>query len=294
MGFPAKAGVAGSSKAFKSRDMANGVIVDSFAAVGPGAAFQVWGPMNISVWGELSDALTTTAGSGTGAFASGTSVSNGDTIVSANVPPGTTVRSGGGTPVMAFMPQWWKTAINGVKSGSPTIQMQNGPGALPLDLSTLVGATIKNSDFFAAATTILSVDANARTLTASTNATASPQPLADGVLMEFAPTGNVIKVSGADANSVVMGPATPITLTLQLERSYDGGDRWTACNLGGQAALAQWVLTAPLSLSFGDPEAGMLYRLNCIAYAAVANTAVKYRMSTTGQASTSLSTPAIS
>lgn len=289
MGVPASAGVGGSSKGYKSRDLANGVVVGSFAAVGPGAAIQVWGPFNISVWGELADALTTTAGSATGALASGTSVAAGDTIVSANVPPGTTVQSGTTSPVMAFMPQWWAALINGIKSGSPTILM----GAQPADLSTLLGATIKDSDFFAAGVTITAYDNTLRTLTASANATASMQPGASGALVEFAPTGNAIKVSGADANSVLMGQATPITLTLQLERSYDGGSRWTACNVGNVAALAQWILTKPLSLSIGEPEAGILYRLNCITYAAVANTAVKYRISTTGQASTSLSVPAI-
>jgi len=34
-----------------------------------------------------------------------------------------------------------------------------------------------------------------------------------------------------DAAAVTMGPATPINLTLQLERSFDGGRRWIACNL---------------------------------------------------------------
>jgi hypothetical protein len=248
--------------------------------------------MNLAVWGELLDQMTTTAGSANVTAASGTSVANGDTILSANLPIGSTVKSGGGGTalVVALPPVFFVALANGIQSGSPLIRM----GSLPVNLATLVGATILNSDFFAAGTTILSADPTARTLTASANATASMPPGASLSLVEFAPTGNYITATGADAAAVTMGPATPINLTLQLERSFDGGRRWIACNLGGQAALAQWVLTAPLSLSFGDPEAGMLYRLNALAYTGVTNTTVRYRLSTTGQGSTSLSVPAIS
>lgn len=294
MGIPAQlsSGISGSNKAYKSRDLANGLISGTFAAVGPSAALSVWGPMNLAVWGELADQMTTAAGSTSVTAASGTSVANGDTVASANLPPGATVLSGGGgtSLVVAMPPVFFPALANGIRSGSPLIRM----GGLPVSLATLVGATILNSDFFAAGTTILSADATTRTLTASANATASMDTGASLSLVEFAPTGNYITATGADAAAFTMGPATPINLTLQLERSFDGGRRWIACNLGGDGTLAQWALTKPLSVTFGDPEAGMLYRLNALAYTGVTNTTVRYRLSTTGQGSTSLSVPAIS
>jgi hypothetical protein len=297
MGIPSLAGVSGSNKNVGSPDRANALIVGTFAGVGPSAAFTAWGPMNVVVWGELSDTLTTTKGSTSITAASGTSVSNGDTLVGANIPPGATVFSGGGTAslVAAFMPQFW---AGNITNGSATISIPppiTGGPTQPADLTTLIGATILNSPYFPSGTTILAASNTTFTLTASAAATSAPPPAAGGpVLIEFAPTGNAIGVSGADSTGVIMGPATPINLTLQLERSFDGGKHWIACGLGGDGTEAQWALTKPLSLSFGDPEAGMLYRLNCLAYTGVANTTVRYRMSTTGQASVSLQTPAIS
>lgn len=292
MGIPALPGVSGSNR--NQADRANAVVFGTFAALGASAPLSVWGPMNVVVWGELADALTTTAGSANVTAASATGSVNGDTLVSANLPPGTTILSGGaGTALVAtFPPQFWQGVI---VNGSAIINFpaaSSGP-SLPADLTTLIGATILNSDYFASGTTILAADNTLRRLTASAAATAGP-PNNQPAFIEFKPTGNAVKTSGADANALIMGPATAINLTLQLERSFDGGRKWIACNLGGDATLAQWVLTKPLSLSFGEPEAGMLYRLNCLAFAAVTNVTVRYRLSTTGQASTSLSVPAIS
>lgn len=282
MGLPALAGVSGSNKT--AADRATSVVNGSITAVGPGQAFSVWGPMNLSIWGEVATTLTTTAGSLTATVASASNLTIGDTIVGVNVPAGATIGNLVATTVTIALPiQSWSATV---VSGSPTITF--AADALPTNLSTLNGATIVNSPYFAAGTTITAVDTTKRTLTASANATSQPSPV--GVTqVQFAPDGHAITTSGADATAVFIGSATPCAATPQLERSYDGGSRWTPCNIGGTGTIAKWTTNLPVSLAFGDPEASMLYRINAITFAGTAGVTIKYRVSTTGQAATSIS-----
>jgi hypothetical protein len=50
--------------------------------------------------------------------------------------------------------------------------------------------------------------------------------------------------------------------------------------------LASFSAGTPVSLTFGEPERGVLYRLNCLSYA---SGVVNYRLSSTGMAAMSLS-----
>lgn len=271
-------GVSGSNKSvFDRGQMVEGTI----AAVGPGQAFGIWGPMNLIVWAEIASALTTADGSASASVASGTNISAGDTIVSDNVPYGTTVKTIAGANItMAFPIQTWFGTLS---SGSTTVAMDANQ---PADLETLVGATVVNNDYIAAATTVSSADNDARTITLS--AAPTSVPVAPGpVQIQFEPSANVITETGADAAAYFIGAATPIAATWQIERSFDGGRTWHVANIGGTGQQAIYA-NIGASMAFGDPEANMLYRVNCTVYTGTANVRVKYRISTTGQASSSI------
>lgn len=284
MGIPSLRGVSGSDKV--AADLATSVVAGTIVAVGPGKAFSVYGPMNLVLYGERTATLTTTANSLSASVGSGTGLANGAAIKSANVPSGAVLTGISGTNLtLALMPQFWNGTLQPDVTG---IVM----GALPADLSVLTGATIV-SPYFATGTTVLSINATTRVVTTSNAPTGIPVTVTN-ILFEFDPGARAIVVSGADAAATFTGPSILFNATVQLERSFDGGATWVVCNVGGSGALAQWVgdgstTGTPVSLAFGDPEAGMIYRLNAIAFSAVSNVALKYRISTTGQAGTSIS-----
>ena len=61
--------------------------------------------------------------------------------------------------------------------------------------------------------------------------------------------------------------------TVALERSFDGTN-WFTCSRDSAGTAASW--TAPMSVVVEEPEAGVLYRLNCTAFT---SGTVTYRMS---------------
>lgn len=94
-------------------------------------------------------------------------------------------------------------------------------------------------------------------------------------------------LAGTDAAAIFTGAGITWTGTVQLERSFDGGATFTVCNIGSTGVLAQWT-AGPINISFGEPERMVLYRLNCIAYS---SGTINYRMSQSGQATSTLSLP---
>jgi len=96
----------------------------------------------------------------------------------------------------------------------------------------------------------------------------------------------ITAASGADAAATFTGNGIAFVGTVQLERSFDGGSTFIVCNgnIGGYFTPAQWT-SGPVSISFGEPEKLMLYRLNCITFT---SGPMNYRMSATGQAAESL------
>lgn len=287
MAIPALPGVSGSDRV--AADRANNVVFGTITAVGPGKAFSIYGPFNLFIWGSLSNALTTTIGSTAATAASGTGLSAGDAIRSVNVPPGTTAAAVAGTAVtLKFAPQFWPGKIS---TGAAAIT-GIGPLANGKSLNTLVGATIIDSPYFAIGVTVTAVGVDGISLVTSAAPTTAP---ADNVpvLICFAPTGNAVTVTGTDANATFTGGATAYNATIQVERSFDGGAIWIPCNIGA-GSIAVFTTNGAISLAFGDPEAAMLYRINCLVFAAVTNVTIRYRISATGQSSTTLSVPAIS
>lgn len=75
------------------------------------------------------------------------------------------------------------------------------------------------------------------------------------------------------------------TGTVRLERSFNGGVSWLVCGIGGDGTQAIWTTGTDVSIVAGEPEEGMLYRLNCTVFGAGP---INYRLSGTGQAALSL------
>ena len=96
---------------------------------------------------------------------------------------------------------------------------------------------------------------------------------------------NAVTVTGTDANASFTGAAIDYVGTVQVERTFDGGFTWVVCNIGGAGQLAQFAAGTPVSVTFGEPEKDVLYRLNCIAYS---SGTINYRISQTGGAAESL------
>ena len=101
---------------------------------------------------------------------------------------------------------------------------------------------------------------------------------------------NKATVTGTDNAAFFTGAGIEYVGTIQLERCFDGGSTWIVCNIGGSGALAQWNTGTPVSLSFGEPERNVAYRLSCVAYS---SGVINYRISETGQIGTTLSVPAM-
>ena len=82
------------------------------------------------------------------------------------------------------------------------------------------------------------------------------------------------------------GPNGSWNATVRLERSFDGGTTWVVCGIGGTGTQAIWnTPNSDVSVVAGEPERGMLYRLNCTSYT---SGTINYRLSTSGGAALSL------
>lgn len=291
MAIPSLAGVAAYDKT--STDKANGVVTGVIAAVGAGKPFSVWGPMNFVLYTTVNLSLQVTKGSnGATIGGAGANVNVGDTVKSSLVPPGTTVlTNSAGTATLAFPTQTWPGQL---VAGQPIIRFPNGVPT-GLNLNALVGATIAaaGQSYFGSGVTVLSVGADGLSLNLSA-APASVPTTPTPIPIEFALTANCITASGTDNNALFIGSGITMNGTFILERSFDGGPTWIGCNVGGSGTLAKYVNPAnPLSITFGDPEMAMLYRINCTAFGSNSGVVINYRFSTTGQAAVSVSVPAI-
>jgi len=269
MAIPAPLGVAASGQPVVG-DQATAVLTGTIAAVGPGKPFAFRGPMNLLLWTSIATALTTTAGSLTATVASGAGLAAGVAVNSVNVPPGTTYGSISGT------------------SGTLALPVQTQPGVVQLGAAAigglaftagLLGATV-SSPRLPVGTTVVQI--SAQPLSAPTDAPGNNTPVD---FFEFAPTANGVTVTGTDAAATFTGAAIVFSGTVQLERSFDGGRTWIPCNVGAMGTLAQFSAGTPVSITFGEPERQMLYRLNCLAWA---SGTINYRISQTGGANESL------
>lgn len=286
MGIPAGQGVAASGLP-PAGDQASAVLFGQFTAVGPSAPFAFRGPMNLELFASINTALTTTAASLAASVASAAGLAAGASINSANVPKGATVGVLAGTNVTLALPP-----VN-----YPGLVNTQVPQIFGLPVTAgLLGATVTGPGI-PAATTVIAVAVAAAAATNDSpgspgTVTLSAQPTSAPVgrtalpqQFSFARTGNAIVTSGADAAAIFTGAGVSFVGTVQIERSFDGGNTFVVCNVGGAGMLAQFSAGTPVSVTFGEPEKNVLYRLNCIAYT---SGTINYRISQTGGANEAL------
>lgn len=298
MGVPASLGVSASGKSpYGVTDRANGVVQGTIAGIGPQKPLMIQGPMNLWIYCDFTATLNTTAGSlsataiGLGASAVGMAVN------STLVPKGTTIGTYADPAATLLVPilTYYGKIVNGV------------PQITDLEETRfLVGATVTGYGIPAAttvsaiATTAIQPDGNSIpgspgrrgvvTLSAAVNAA---PPNDSPIPFEFQLAAGSILTTGADAAATFTSAGLGLTGTVQLEQSFDGGATWVAANVGSAGAIAVWNVTTPVSIAFGQPEFDVLLRLNCLTLTPVAGVALKYRISATGQAATTVAVPAI-
>lgn len=286
MGIPAPAYVSASGLP-PAGDQATAVLSGTFTAVGPTQPFAFRGPMNLALYASVVSALTVTAGSLAATVASATGLAAGSAINSTLVPPGTTVGALSGLNVTLAIPP---ITLPGLVSVSAPL-ITGLPSTAGLSGAAVTGPGIP------AGTTVLAVTVAA--VPATNNSPGSPgtvrisanpttAPVTTGgapSLYTFARTGNAVAASGADAAASFTGQGVTFTGSIQIERSFDGGATYLLCNIGGGGQLAVYTAGTPISLTFGEPEKQVLYRLNCTVLSA-GN--INYRISQTGGANESL------
>lgn len=272
---------------FYPNDQANGVVQGSFAAVGVSAPFAFYGWFNVSIWAALNEALTTTIGSLSAAVAAAGTIAKGNGVVSPNVPPGTIVGALTGTTATLVVPPITVRGKSKVNSAVITfLDFTDGLlGAAVTGLGVPAGTTVSSVDVVAIPKNVNGVLTKGQ-ITLSAAVTAANDDNSDTPFV-FVRTGNAILVGSADAAATFVGDESVFVGTVQLERSFDGGLTFIPVSLTNKGdAVAKW--TANVSTSFMEPERGVLYRLNCIAYT---SGGLNYRLSGTGQAATTLNVP---
>ena len=281
-------------------DRANSGLIGSFSGVGPGLPFPIMGPANALLYASINTTLTVSAASIAASVASATGLANGAAIYSPGglLPPGSTISGLSSTNFNAALPTLTLPGTllsNGKIIGLPSVAWLlgakvTGPG-LPTAGLTVVGITpvssISGFPISSPAGALGFVQGGG-----SVQLSGGASPTLDGgqgspQFFQFALAAAGIPASGTDANAIFTGAGVTFNATVQLERSFDGGCTWVVCNVGGTGQLAQYggATATPISLTFAEPEEGVLYRWNCIAYSAGM---IDYRISTTGAAATVL------
>ena len=281
-------------------DRANTGLIGSFSGVGPGLPFPVFGPANALLYAQINTALTVTAGSVAASAASGTGLANGAALYSPAglIPPGTTI-SGFSTPnfnlALPTLTLPGTLLPNGEIIGLPSVTWLNnalvtGPG-IPTAGLRVIGVPTPPSPIpgfpLSAPAGALGFVQSGGSVQLAATVTPVNSPNGDPQFFQFALAAAGIPASGTDAGAIFTGAGISFNATVQLERSFDGGNTWIVCNVGGTGILAQYTgaTVTPISLTFAEPELGVIYRWNCIAYT---SGAINYRISTTGAAATVL------
>lgn len=290
MGIPAPFGVAASGLP-PAGDQANAVLRGVLTGVGPTQPFAFRGPMNLAIWASITTTLNTTAGSLAATVGSATGLAAGAAIKSKNVPAGATTGVLSGTNVTLALPPMTLEGYTNTVAPEITGLVQT---------AGLVGSTVAGPGI-PTGTTVIAVTTPAVAATNDPGGGAG-SPGSPGTIQisniptvalntvtpqffTFTGVGADIVTTGADAAASFTGAGIVLAATVQIERSFDGGYTWLVCNLGGSGTPAQWVNTGPISITFGEPEKSVLYRLNCIAFT---SGNVNYRISQTGGAAESL------
>lgn len=298
MGIPSPQGV-GATGLPPPGDQANAVVSGVIIAVGPTQPFAFRGPLNVAAWGAVATSLTTTAGSLNGTVGAAAGLAVGYNINSANVPPGTTIKTLVGTAATFAIPAVsMRCRTDGVDANLTIPTSIGAPSMASLIGATVTAPNVAGAPTLPAGTMVLQV---IQEMIAPTNSSpgregivqlsnapvgATPFVRMNQFEFTFARTGNAITATGADAAATFTGSGVNFTGSVQLERSFDGGPTWLVCNIGGGGTLAIYNAGTPVNLTFGEPERNVLYRWNCTALSAGV---ISYRFSETGGAAESLS-----
>ncbi len=273
-------------------DEANAVISGTFTAVQPGRAFALRGPMNVEIWGAYNTTLTTTAGSLAATAGTAGPIAAGSAINSVNVPRGTTVGAIVGAAITLALP------IISLQ-GSVDVPA-SGVGGRPAITGLARTAGLLNASVtgpgIPVGTTVIAIPVPADptnnvlgTVQLSAAPTSAPVgPFSPQNFYDFQLQASAV-ATGADTAATFTGGSILYPGTVQVERSFDGCATWLPCNVGGGGTIAAYAGGGPISLTFGEPERQVYYRLNCIAYTGVTGVTLNYRISTTGVAPESLS-----
>jgi hypothetical protein len=299
MGVPAAIGISASGLPSQT-DKASAVLSGKLTAIGPTAPFAFRGPMNLLIYASINTSLTTTKDSLNAVVGSAAGLAIGDAVNSIYAPPGSTIGNLSGTTATLALPPVTLPAYD-LSVSSANIKLPPGCNA-----ASLVGATVtvdpgypSSQCALPAGTTVLAVvqqdtppsagfGGYPAIVTLSAEPTAVPinsRNSTGRVPFVFAPTANAIGVAGTDNNAIFTGAAIEWSGTVQLERTFDGGNTWVVCNIGGAGTLAQFTAGTPVSIVFGEPEKNVLYRLNCTAYT---SGTINYRLSETAGANEAL------
>jgi hypothetical protein len=82
-------------------------------------------------------------------------------------------------------------------------------------------------------------------------------PTSNPLIFSFSGDWNLTLWAGAAAGGTVV-----------LERSFDGGTTWAACTMSGASVPLVIAASSALTEVIREPEAGVLYRINCTAFTA--------------------------
>lgn len=295
MAVPAYAGVSASGRSpYFPNDKANGVIQGTLSAVAPTKPFAFIGPMNLFVWAEYTTTLTATNGSLTASVAAAGLLAAGASIKSTLLPYGTTMSAIAVTDITLVLPTYTFSGLvtNGIARIRDLFQTSKLSGAVASGIGVASGQTV-TSIVQAAVAPNPNNPAGVRGIVGLSAVTTAEQDLQVPTPYEFALAAAGAVTTGADAAAAFTSAAIGLVGTVQLERSFDGGQTWILCNAGGTGMLAQWSTATPVSVSFGEPEQMVLYRLNVVAQTPVSGISLKYRISETGQAARVLSIPTL-
>lgn len=278
---------------------ANGVVQGTLAAVAASPPFAFLGPLNLWLWASYNTPLTLSDGSLTGSVGAAGALAAGTSINSSLLPRGTTMSAIAGTDITLVLPTYtyWGKSKVGIAEITDLVSTEWLLGAAVTGPGIPAGTTVSAVDVEAIPPNPATGYPGRRgTVTISNAVTEAPTRNEQSPFM-FAIDDGVI-AAGVDADAVFTGAAIVYNGTPQLERSFDGGATWLPCNIGSTAVLARWASGTtggvPVSISFGEPEQYVMYRVNMVAYTGIGDTTFNYRMSETGQAARTLSVPTLS
>ena len=296
MGQNAQVGVA-SIGTLPALDRANSGVVGTFSAIGPGQPVAIQGPANALLYASINTTLTTTAGGATGTVGSATGLATGAMINSSLLPPGTMISNLTGTTATFGFPTLTLPGTlltNGQITGLPSVTWLQGatvtgpglPAAGLTVIGTQGGATQAGFPNSAPAGALVFPQTGGAVQLGLGAITPVSSPNGDPQYFQFKLAAAGL-AAGSDTAAIFTGAAVSFNATVQLERSFDGGKTWIVCNTSTWGTLAQFTgaSVVPVSFSFAEPEFGVLYRWNCIAYS---SGTINYRLSTTGSAAQAL------